>query len=380
MGKTRMLFYACFTLLISRQFVDATIQFNPVFFPWKIDKIYQLGDSISDTGNLIRERPIGALSPYASLPYGETFFKKATGRCSDGLLMIDFFALAFGLPLLNPYKNTNANFSNGVNFAVAGSTALSVEALAAKNIHDPLTASSLAVQLGWMDSYFNSICNGTQSGCAETRKNSLFMVGETGGNDINYAFLQGKNMEELRSMVPEIVQVIMVAVKKVISYGATRIIVPGNFPIGCIPMYLTGFQTNESSAAYDEHHCLRDLNNLSIYHNDLLKQAIQDLQKQHDPHHVTIIYGDYYNAYLSLLQYSAIFGFDESSIQKSCCGVGGNYDFNIHKMCGFPGVPVCSDPSKMISWDGIHMTQNAYRIMTNWLLHDMMSKIQARNA
>lgn len=95
MGKTRMLFYACFTLLISRQFVDATIQFNPVFFPWKIDKIYQFGDSISDTGNLIREHPIGALSPYASLPYGETFFKKATGRCSDGLLMIDFFGMNF---------------------------------------------------------------------------------------------------------------------------------------------------------------------------------------------------------------------------------------------------------------------------------------------
>ncbi|XP_019196398.1 PREDICTED: acetylajmalan esterase-like isoform X2 [Ipomoea nil] len=359
MVKTRMLSMLFFTLLIFQQFVDA-IQFNPVFFSWKIDKIYQLGDSISDTGNLIRESPVGAISPYASLPYGETFFKKATGRCSDGLLMIDFFALAFGLPLLNPNKNTNANFSNGVNFAVAGSTALSVEALAAKNIQNPVTASSLAVQLGWMDTYFNSTCNGTQSGCAETRNNSLFMVGETGGNDINYAFVQGKNMEELRSMVPEIVQVIMVAVKKVISYGATRIIVPGNFPIGCIPMYLTGFQTNEPSA-YDEHHCLRDFNNLSIYHNDLLKQAIQDLQKQHP--HVTMIYG-----------------FDESSIQKSCCGVGGNYDFNMNQMCGFPGVPVCSDPSKRISWDGIHMTQNAYRIMTNWLLHDMLGKIQAGNA
>jgi hypothetical protein len=51
------------------------------------DAIYQLGDSISDTGNLIRENPAVA---FARLPYGETSFKKATGRCSNGLLMIDY--------------------------------------------------------------------------------------------------------------------------------------------------------------------------------------------------------------------------------------------------------------------------------------------------
>ena len=48
--------------------------------------IYQLGDSISDTGNLIRENP---LSPYAWFPYGMNL-SKPTGRCSNGLLMIDF--------------------------------------------------------------------------------------------------------------------------------------------------------------------------------------------------------------------------------------------------------------------------------------------------
>ena len=52
------------------------------------DAIYQLGDSISDTGNFIHEDPA---SPFARLPYGETFFNNATGRCSNGLLMIDYF-------------------------------------------------------------------------------------------------------------------------------------------------------------------------------------------------------------------------------------------------------------------------------------------------
>ncbi|KAE9454272.1 hypothetical protein C3L33_13821, partial [Rhododendron williamsianum] len=51
---------------------------------------YQLGDSISDTGNLIRIGPVGAFAA-ARLPYGETFFHRPTGRWSDGLLIIDFF-------------------------------------------------------------------------------------------------------------------------------------------------------------------------------------------------------------------------------------------------------------------------------------------------
>ncbi|KAH7846471.1 hypothetical protein Vadar_014344 [Vaccinium darrowii] len=54
------------------------------------DQIYQLGDSISNTGNLIREKPLGDASAFAKPPYGETFFKSPTGRCSNGRLMIDF--------------------------------------------------------------------------------------------------------------------------------------------------------------------------------------------------------------------------------------------------------------------------------------------------
>ncbi|XVE55791.1 hypothetical protein DITRI_Ditri03aG0185500 [Diplodiscus trichospermus] len=93
------------------------------------DAIYQLGDSISDTGNLIREDP---LSPFARLPYGETFFKSATGRCSNGLLMIDYLALSAGTQFIHPYleKDGLVSHGGGVNFAVAGSTALPVEILA----------------------------------------------------------------------------------------------------------------------------------------------------------------------------------------------------------------------------------------------------------
>ena len=82
--------------------------------------------------------------------------------------------------------------------------------------------------------------------------------------------------------------------QRVIGYGAVRVVVPGHFPIGCSPIYLTKFHT-ENSAHYDEFHCLKGLNNLSIYHNDQLKLAIEDLRIENP--NVVIVYGDYYNAF-----------------------------------------------------------------------------------
>lgn len=79
-----------------------------------------------------------------------------------------------------------------------------------------------------------------------------------------------------------------------------RVIVSGNLPIGCIPLYLSIFKTNISWGNYDEYQCLVELNEFSMYHNKQLKQAIEESKKQHPS--VTIVYGDYYNAFMWLLQ------------------------------------------------------------------------------
>jgi len=56
------------------------------------EAIYQFGDSLADTGNAVR---IVSRSECGLPPYGQTFFDHPTGRCSDGLLMIDFFGNIF---------------------------------------------------------------------------------------------------------------------------------------------------------------------------------------------------------------------------------------------------------------------------------------------
>lgn len=309
----------------------------------RFDKIYQLGDSISDTGNCIRERICGSHSSCARSPYGiDFFFHKPTGRCSNGLLIIDLLALESGLPLLNPYKDQSANFTHGANFAVAGATALSAEVMAEKKISMSSTNSSLSVQLDWMSSHFKNTCS------------------------------PGKTMEDLRKMVPNIVQTIIRGVKRVIDFGATRIVVPGTFPKGCGPTFLTQFMTNDSTA-YDEYHCLKDLNNLTNYYNDHLEQAIDETKKEY--RNITLIYSDYYKAYMWLLRNAVTLGFDENSLQKACCGIGGDYDYDNSRRCGAPGVPVCVDPKTYFNWDGIHLTQEAHSWLAKWLMDDMLPKL-----
>jgi hypothetical protein len=67
------------------------------------------------------------------------------------------------LTLINPYLDKSADFSNGVNFAVAGATALDRSALLVNGVAMPPASVPLSSQLEWFNSYLNSTC-ASQSG------------------------------------------------------------------------------------------------------------------------------------------------------------------------------------------------------------------------
>ncbi|CAI0439060.1 unnamed protein product [Linum tenue] len=63
--------------------------------------LYNLGDSLSDTGNALVHFDFGGNGKYPY--YGVTVGEPSDGRFSDGLLLIDRIAESAGLPHCNPY-------------------------------------------------------------------------------------------------------------------------------------------------------------------------------------------------------------------------------------------------------------------------------------
>ncbi|CAO2039056.1 unnamed protein product, partial [Urochloa humidicola] len=111
--------------------------------------LFNFGDSLADVGNLIQNGTPEFLTT-AQLPYGQTYFGKATGRCSDGRLVIDHLAQEFGLPLLPPSKAKNASFAHGANFAITGATALDTPYFVAKGLGDVIwNSGALMTQIEW---------------------------------------------------------------------------------------------------------------------------------------------------------------------------------------------------------------------------------------
>ncbi|CAI9094448.1 OLC1v1030192C1 [Oldenlandia corymbosa var. corymbosa] len=192
-------------------------------------------------------------------------------KCSNGLLMIDYFAKAFGLAPINAYEDYRMSFDQGVNSAVAGATALPVETLRAKGL--PSHA----------------------------------------GN-------------------ADVVQSIVGGVRTVIGFGATKVVVPGRFPVGCLPMspYHDSLLFKGSPTVFDSNLCLKEYNRLAARHNDILKVAIEKLRKEHPD--VAIVYADYYNAYLSIQTNAEELGF--ASKFSTCCVSGDKFNFSFDKPCG----------------------------------------------
>ncbi|XP_072976235.1 sinapine esterase-like [Typha angustifolia] len=325
--------------------------------------LFSFGDSIDDTGNWLHYAPVPG--PVSQLPFGQTFFGRPTGRFSDGRLIIDFIAEALKMPFSPPYLagKTAQDFRYGANFAVAGATALNQAFFKNKGLIVDFTPYSLEIQIRWFKKVLH-LLGPTEAERKKIMSNSLFMVGEIGGNDYNHPFFQNRTFEEIRTYVPSVVNAIYASANDLIKLGAKTLVFPGNFPIGCIPVYLTIFQSNNTNDYDPKTGCINWLNDFSQYHNHALQRKLKKLR--HLNPNVTIIYADFYEPTMRITKSPLSNGFGNTPLMACCGGGGGKYNALIR--CGENGSTVCSDPSKYISWDGLHFTEATYRVVARGIL------------
>ncbi|KAI3498702.1 hypothetical protein L1887_34481 [Cichorium endivia] len=327
--------------------------------------IISFGDSLADTGNVkeMASKSNVHAPHFLFPPYGETFFNKPTGRCSNGRLIIDFVAESLGLPLIPPSLGSKTNvhvtgLGQGVNYAVAGATALDSSFHEERGV-EIWTNASLGVQLGWFKDSLSSICSSVAD-CRQLIGQSLVLMGEIGGNDYNHALVAGKSIDEVETYVPFVINTIVSAVNELIELGAETLVIPGNLPIGCSAAYLTIFY-GSSEVQYDNSTgCIITLNKLAEYHNEFLQKKLHQIRELHPD--VNIIYADYYNAAMQFFRSPNKYGFTNGAL-KACCGGGGPFNYNPSIDCADPASTSCAQPDTYVNWDGLHLTEAAYRVI-----------------
>ncbi|KAK1326038.1 GDSL esterase/lipase [Acorus calamus] len=332
----------------------------------KYTSIFSFGDSITDTGNYRRLQGDDVAPP----PYGMTYFKRPTGRFSDGRLIIDFIAEAFGLPLLPPYlaEPDGHDFHWGVNFAVTGATAVDVDHLQEFGLHNFIVNQTSEVQISWFKQLLPSLAQTLNCSDQYCLSKSLFFVGEFGINDYDIAIQEGKGLNELHSLVRSVIDVIRRAVDALVDLGARMLVVPGIIPLGCTPRYLTMFKSTNKGDYEPETGCLRWPNELIEHHDRLLREEL-DLARIAHPH-ASIAFADYYNILIDVYRSPRKFGFNGDGALVACCGRGGAYNYHSSDMCGCDGVIACDDPSSRLSWDGLHLTEAAHELVALALLSE----------
>ncbi|KAL9266167.1 GDSL esterase/lipase-like protein [Drosera capensis] len=352
-SRTPLIMGAVFVILIIKMIIAQSSASSLPF-----TKIFAFGDSYTDTGNT-GPSSVPSVFNYASrLPYGMTFFHRPTNRYSDGRLVIDFVASSLSLHYLTPYRllKRGVASSSGVNFAVAGSTAIEYEFFVKQNLSFfDRTRESLGTQLTWFLEYAKA--QGCEQGrdqgskCMNLFDNALFWVGEIGANDYAYTLASAIPSTVVRDLaIKRTTAFLKVILKKYAKY----VVIQGLPPAGC----LVASMTLSPFPGRDDLGCIKRMNQEIQDHNEVLQSKIKAFRKQFN--HSVILYADYWGAYASVIKNLSKYGFTEPF--KACCGAKGErYNFNFFDACGSPSSSVCPEPSKYINWDGVHLTEAMYR-------------------
>ncbi|XP_027336941.1 GDSL esterase/lipase At4g01130-like [Abrus precatorius] len=325
--------------------------------------IFNFGDSNSDTGGF------HAAFPAQPRPYGMTYFKKPAGRASDGRLIVDFLAQALGLPYLSPYlQSIGSDYTNGANFASSASTVLQPTT---SFFVSGLSPFSLAIQLRQMEQFKAQVDESHQKGTmissdgsSGTKIPSPDIFGKAiytfyiGQNDFTSKIAATGSIDGVRHNLPQIVLQIDAAIKELYVQGGRTFMVFNLGPVGCYPGYLV--ELPHANSDFDEFGCMISYNNAVHDYNKLLKETLSQTRKSLID--ASLVYVDTNSALLELFHHPTYYGLKYGS--RACCGHGGgDYNFDPKILCGNMVASACDDPENYVSWDGIHFTEAANKLV-----------------
>ncbi|XP_065875524.1 GDSL esterase/lipase At5g14450-like [Euphorbia lathyris] len=335
--------------------------------------LFNFGDSNSDTG--------GYSASFHRLPspHGDTYFGRPSGRFSDGRLIIDFIAEKLGIPYLNAYLDSiSSDFTHGANFAASGAT---IQPGNGKLLDANFNPISLNIQILEFQQFKDRTIELYQQDRSLWRRKGLprpedfskaLYTLDCGQNDLDFWLETMMDEQKVVASIPNIINQFALAIKELFQEGARKFWIHNTGPIGCLPIIVIVHPPKPGNV--DSAGCVKSYNEVAQVFNKKLNQTISKLRTDlSDAVHILV---DIYSAKYSLISEAKKNGFEDPL--GCCCGQFGDYRVD----CGTTtelvnGTEVygaaCSDPSKRISWDGIHYTEAANKLVANRTMDGSLS-------
>ncbi|XP_044487143.1 GDSL esterase/lipase 1-like [Mangifera indica] len=338
-------FLCCSTLLFANILLSP-ISCHALFSPGNATHkaLFVFGDSLFDPGNNQYLNDSSQEGAGATVfPYGETYFKRPTGRLCDGRTVPDLIAQFANLPILPPYLQPGAHqFTDGANFASAGAGVL-----------DNTRPGSINLRLQL--SYFKDVVNTLREKLGEEEAkrvliNAVYLF-SIGGNDY-FGFSQRNrdaSEESKGQYVKTVINNLTSVLKEIYDLGGRKIAFQNVGPLGCVPL-MKVFDPSIGSG------CAEEPLSLARQHNRYLAIFLKQLETQL-PGFIYAIF-DYYIALGDRVADPSKFGFKEG--KAACCGSGPYRGINCgRRENGTQMFELCSNPGEYVWFDGGHTTERA---------------------
>ncbi|EFJ24840.1 hypothetical protein SELMODRAFT_100085 [Selaginella moellendorffii] len=276
-----------------------------------------MGDSIFDVGT--NKYVKDSVSRCDFVPYGETRFRKPSGRCSDGFIIPDLINKAIGLPFSRPFLGLKAGsqFPLSINFASYGSGLLD-------STHSDWGVVSFNEQLKQLGQLSKKNLN----------LNDFVVVISSSGNDIA-ANLQDIANVDLKAMLTSLEK----GLQELYNHGFRKTIYSSVGALGCSPIVTSGGR------------CVSEINNLVEEFNIQAREIVLGVAKKFPGMKGAFVDG--YSLIKSYVDNPKRFGFKKAG---GCC------PNCLSQKNTFSGL--CKNPSDYVFWDIIHPTEHTYTRLT----------------
>ncbi|XP_023551264.1 GDSL esterase/lipase At3g27950-like isoform X2 [Cucurbita pepo subsp. pepo] len=301
--------------------------------------VYNFGDSNSDTGGI--SAAFNAIQP----PNGETFFRRPSGRACDGRLIVDFIGGSSICPGGYSPFHLGIQVSQFIQFKSRTTDLFN-------RLHSNNKTSIPIKRIARPQEFSKALYT--------------FDIGQ---NDLAYGY-QHSSEEQVRASIPDILNTFSEAVQQLYKEGARYFWVHNTGPIGCLPYSIL---YNKSPDNRDSNGCVESQNEVSREFNRQLKSRLLKLGKKLPV--ARIIHIDMYSAKYLLITEAKTQGFVKNPV-KFCCGSYYGYHIDCGKREVVNGTVYgnpCKDPSRHISWDGIHYSEAANLWIANHILNGSFS-------